>query len=785
MKINLFIKALLITALMTATANLGLTNLHGGDDQKLPYQDPVLPIEQRVNDLLSRMTLEEKVGQMNMPCIYIDELGKTIEEKTAACKKFVEGTNVPGLGPGGGLFDLANIILLKGPGQQARFFNELQKIAVENTRLGIPLLQIEEGTHGVMCSGATIFPEGPGLGSTWDMDLIKDIYAATAKEARSVGIHQLYTLSVEPIRDPRLGRNEECYTEDPYLSGRIAEKIVEGAQGKDVAAPDKVVAGLCHFPGQSEPVSGLEKGEMEISERKLREVFLPPWEAGIKKAGALGIMAAYPAIDSEPVHASEHILTDILRGELGFEGLVLSEGEGFNTLLWNGIVATQKEAGVLALKAGVDVGITYEEAFMLPLIESVKEGLVSEELIDRAVTRILKVKFLQGLFENPYVDPNRAEMIVYAKTHQELALKAAHRGIVLLKNEGNLLPLKKDIGTIAVIGPNADNGRNQLGDYTSRVILQDIVTMLDGIREKVSVKTQVDYVKGCDVTLTRSNEIVKACKAAKRADVAIVVVGENERRAANNTGTNGEGKDMANLDLTGLQQEMVEAVSATGTPTIVVLINGRPLSTRWIAEHVPAIVEAWLPGEKGGYAVADILFGDVNPSGKLAITVPRHSGQLPAYYNYKPSKAIRAQGNEHGWVDLPFEPLYEFGFGLSYTSFEYKNLTISPTEKGTGGNVCVSVEVTNTGRRAGSEVVQLYIDDVLSSVTTPVIELRGFEKVTLSPGEKTKVEFTLTPYDLSLLDRNMKRLVEPGEFKIMVGSSSKDIRLEGFFCVTE
>ena len=748
--------------------------------RKLPYQDASLLIEQRVDDLLSRMTLEEKSGQLNMPVV--DKMDGDSKFKVERCRQFTEGTLIKGIGPGGGLFGLANSILHNGPRQQVDFFNELQKIAVEVTRLGIPLLQIEEGTHGVMCSGATIFPEGLGLGSTWDMDLIKEVYAVAAREARSVGIHQLYTLCIEPNRDPRLGRNEECYTEDPYLSSRIAEKIVEGAQGNDITSANKVVAGLCHFPGQSEPLSGLEKGEMEISERKLREIFLPPWEAGIKKAGALGVMATYPAIDGEPVHASDWLLTDILRGELGFEGIVLSEGTGFKKLLWDRIVATEKEAGVLALKAGVDVSITREEAYMLPLIESVREGLVSEELIDRAVRRILKTKFMLGLFENPYVDLDRAETVVYSKKHQKLALEAAREGIVLLKNEGNLLPLKKDIGRIAVIGPNVDNGRNQLGDYTSHVILQDLVTVLDGIKGKVSASTKVEYVKGCNVLRTNFNEIDKACKAAKRADVAIVVVGENEWQARDENGeaigTNGEHKDVANLDLTGLQEELIQAVHSTGTPVIVVLINGRPLSTRWTAEHVPAIVEAWLPGEKGGEAVADILFGDINPSGKLAITIPRHSGQLPAYYSYKPSKDDRMH-DEQGWVDMLKTPLYEFGFGLSYTTFEYSNLAINPPEAVIVDDIQVSVDVENTGKRTGAEIAQLYINDMLSSMTTPVIELKGFEKVMLEPGEKKTVHFTLTPYDLSLLNRRMERVVEPGEFSIMVGSSCKDIKLKG------
>ena len=746
------------------------------------YLDAARTIDKRVEDLLSRMTLEEKVGQMNMPCVYEPALGDDIPSKTEACRKFTEGTYVKGLGPGGGFFTLANNILQEGPRQQAKYFNELQKIAVEKTRLKIPLIQVEEGTHGLMCAGSTIFPEGLTIGSAWNMDMVKEIYTIAAKEARAVGIHQLFTLVVEPNRDPRLGRNEEGYSEDPYLCSRIAESIVGAVQGDDISAKDKVIAGLCHYPGQSEPVSGLERGAMEISERKLREVFLPPWVAGIKKAGALGVMATYPSIDGVPAHSSYKILTKILREELEFKGLVLGEGGGLSTITWERIVETQKEAGILALKAGVDVGISYEPAYMIPLIESVREGRVSMELIDRSVRRILRIKFLLGLFERPYVDEEYAVEVSHTKQHQEAALRAAREGIVLLKNENNLLPLSKNIKSIAVIGPNADNARNQLGDYTSKVVTQDIVTILDGIKGKVSSGTKVEYVKGCKVLLTDLNEIKKAAKAAKSADVAVVVVGENDRRAVDNgksVGTNGEGKDVADLDLTGLQQDLIKAVYETGTPTVVVLINGRPLSTRWTAENVPAIVEAWFPGERGGHAVADILFGDCNPSGRLAITVPRHVGQLPVYYNYMPSKDNKV--NTRGYVNMNAEPLYEFGFGLSYTKFEYSNLQISPQETGAGGDVNVSVDVENVGKRAGKEVVQLYINDVISSMSTPVKELKGFEKTALEPGEKKTVKFKLTPEDLSFLDYYLVPVVEPGRFDIMVGSSSKDIRLKGSF----
>ncbi len=740
------------------------------------YMDGLSSVALRVEDLLLQMTLEEKIGQMNMPCVYVKGLGKDVKSKFEGCRKFAEGTQVTGLGPGGGFFSLPNTILFEGPRQQAEFLNELQKIALEKTRLKIPLLMTEEGTHGLMCSGGTIFPEGLAIGSTWNMDLVEAIYSTVAREARAIGIHQLFTLVVEPNRDPRLGRNEEGYSEDPYLCSKIAEAIVRGVQGNDISASDKTVAGLCHYPGQSQPVSGLERGAMEISERTLREIFLPPWIAGIKKSGALGVMATYPEIDGIPVHASEKVLTEILREELGFEGLVLGEGGGVSTPVYEHVVASQKEAGAVALKAGLDVGISYEEGFMLKMLENVKEGKVSMEMIDRAVGRILTQKFRLGLFENPYVDPEKAVSVSHTKESQELALKAAREGIVLLKNEKNLLPLKKDIRSIAIIGPNADNELNQLGDYTSKVVLQDISTVLSGIREKVSGRTKINYVKGCNITGNDLNEISKAQRAAKSSDVAVIVIGESHT----DPNTNGEGYDVASLDLTGMQEELVKAVYATGTPVIVVLINGRPLSVRWIAENVPAIVEAWNCGEQGGRAVADILFGDYNPEGRLPITFPRHSGQLPVYYNHKPSKEYWIK---HGWgkayADMPATPLWEFGFGLGYTSFEYSNLIIKPEENKPEGEFLVSLDLTNTGKRTGAEVVQLYIRDIVSSVTRPVKELKGFKKVKLKPGEKKKIEFILGPEHLSFFDRNLNYVVETGVFEVVVGSSSENIRLKG------
>ncbi len=717
---------------------------------KVPlYKNTIYPVEQRIENLLSRMTLEEKVGQMNMPCVYKQRIGwgldlgpvsihrqMTLEERMKqmeGCRKFARGDHNTQIGPGGGFFTLADRIIYEGTLKQAEFFNELQKIATQESRLGIPVLQIEEGTHGFMCAGGTVFPEGLAIGATWNMDLVNRIYKAAAKEARATGVHTLCTLVVEPNRDPRLGRNQEGFSEDPYLCSLIAENIVQGMQGFDISMKDKTIAALCHYPGQSQPVSGFERGAMKVSERELREVFLPPWVAGIKKHGALAVMATYPAIDDVPVHSSDKILKNILREEMGFKGIVLSEGMGITTIIDEHMVATEKEAGQIAAMAGVDVGISMEDAYLGKLVESVKEGKVPVKAIDDAVRNILYVKFKLGLFENPYVDPDYAVKVVHSAEHTELALQTAREGIVLLKNDKNILPLKKDIKSIAIIGPNADAADNQIGDYIPHNIPQDIVTVLEGIKAKVSGKTKINYVKGCNVIGNDLNEITKAKAAAKNADIAIVVIGEI------GTDTNGEGHDVANLDLTGMQEELLKAVHSTGTPTIVVLINGRPLSIRWAAENSPAIVEAWMCGEQGGNAVADVLFGDYNPGGKLPITVPRHSGQLPSYYNYSKTKAGKK------YVDMAGTPLYEFGFGLSYTSFEYSNLQISPKEIGTGGEIEISVDVKNTGKRMGEEVVQLYINDVLSSVTTPVKELKGFSKLALEPGETKTEKLKLLP----------------------------------------
>jgi beta-glucosidase len=613
------------------------------------------------------------------------------------------------------------------------------------------------------------------LGSTWNPALIQQIYAAVAKEARSVGVQQIQSLQVEPNRDPRHGRNQHTYSEDTYLCSRYAEAIVKGAQGDNIAAPDKVISGLGCYPGQGQGLNGTNRGYMDLSDRTLHEVYLPIWKAGVK-AGTLGIMATHPSINGYPNHGSEQNLTKILREEFGFKGIVVSEGSNTGTLLYERVASTEKEAGPIVLKAGVDVNITMESGYHKDMIDNVKEGKVSMELLDRAVRRILRLKFMLGLFENPYVDPDLAIEVVHSRQHQDLALRASQEGIVLLKNDAYkagapLLPLSKDLKSIAVIGPNADNDVNLLGDYIPKKLLFKYSSVLDAIKKKVSPSTKVTYVKGCEVLNTKVSNIPEAVEAAKQAQLAVVVLGEDQR-------TDGESKDCVDLQLTGLQNDLIKAVYETGTPTVVVINSGRPLAISWMAENIPSIVESWMTGEKGGEAIADVLFGDVNPSGKLPITFPRHVGQMPFYYNYKPSKYMR---REIAYVTMPLSPLYPFGHGLSYTTFEYSNLKIDPKESGPAAHYNVSVDVKNTGKREGKEVVQLYIDDEISSMVTPIMELKGFEKVNLKPGETRTVNFTLTPEHLQMLDANMKWVVEPGKFKVMVGSSCDDIRQEGEF----
>ena len=740
----------------------------------------------RIEELLARMTLEEKVGQLNMPLFIGEHVPKhreyaqrpwTLEHAEA----LAAGTHERGLGPVGGFFGFAEATQ-SGTSlrAQAEVNDRLQALARDAGRHAIPLLQIAEGTHGVVASGATVFPEGLALGSTWDLELVEEVYAAIAREARATGVHLLCTIMAEPIREPRLGRNCEGFAEDPYLVGRIVEAIVAGAQGDDPSAPDKVGVLLTDFPGSSEPLGGLERGAMPLSERTLRETFVPIWIAGIE-SGALAVMATYNAIDGVPAHASERLMRGLLRDELGFRGLTVSEGFGLETLQYDGIVETQKEAGALGMRTGIDVSITYEEAYRLPLIESVRDGSVEERLIDEAVRRVLEVKQRLGLFDDDGAAP---EAVADGRPpeHRELALRAAREGIVLLKNNDALLPLSRDLGKVAVVGPLAEETRSLLGDYAPSEVPQPVATIRAAIAAKLAGGATTVHERGCEVLGDDRGGIAAAVEAAGGADVAIVAVGEVFKRFPDfdRTSSIGELADVASLDLSGAQQELVEAVHATGTPTVVVLINGRALSVRWIAEHVPAIVEGFLPGECGAEAIADVLFGDHDPSGRLPVSFPVHVGQLPIYYNHRPWRDC-FYVRDMGYVDMPTEPLFPFGHGLSYTDFEYGDLAIDADAR--DALVEVSVAVENVGRRAGQEVVQLYVGDRWSSVSTAVRQLCGFAKVALEPGQREVVRLAIHPEQLALYDQSGRWVVEPGDFDVEVGRSSGDIRLRGEFAV--
>jgi beta-glucosidase len=708
------------------------------------YRDSRRPVDERVRDLLSRMTLEEKIGQMNADWAdgYAGAMKRVVggyPEKT--------GTTTPV----GVTFGWQTNIQ-EGARRQAQMDNELKAHALKSSRLGIPLLHVEEGVHGLFVPGATIFPQPIGLGASFNRDLIDAVAGAMAEEARALGVNQVSTSPVlDVMRDPRMGRIEQSFGEDPYLVARIGVAWVKAVQSRGVAAMPS------HFAGQGEARRGIEHGPAEVSERTFREVCLYPFEAAVKEAGALGIMAAYNEVGGIPCHANEQLLTGILRGEWGFGGYVHADSRGVEMLNDRHFVAaTLKDAGMMSAKAGVDVNFPQSKAFGSLLREAVKEGLVSEAIIDLAVGRLLKVKFLLGLFEAKPVDPDRAAAVVDSAEHRRLALRAARESIVLLKNEGGLLPLSRKVRSIFVTGPDANAARNLLGGYTAYSPgPTKVVTPLEGIRSKVGAGTSVVFEEGCKVVGGSAEGIEAAAAAARKADVAIVFAGDAVE-------TVGEAHDRADLNLPGRQLELVKAIQATGVPTVLVLTTGRPVSLAWEAEHVPAIVQAWLPGEEGGNAIADVLFGDYNPGGKLPFTFPRSVGQLPLAVYDRPLPIRK-------YVDADPTPLYPFGFGLSYTTFATGDLRLSAPAMRRDGTLAVSVEVQNTGARAGDEAVLLFVRQLYGSVTRPLRMLKGFERVRLEPGEKKTVSFTVPARELALWDRRMNRVVEAGQYKVMVG----------------
>ena len=754
--------------ILNLTVVLALAAACVGQDRVPEYRDPKLPIPDRVADLVKRMTLEEKVDQLaggRRRLVAIQD-----PEGQAIFQKFRE------------LF--RNESQASGR-DAAELRNQAQKYLVEKTRLGIPALFQGEALHGYMAYGSTSFPQVLGLASTWDPELVQQVFTVAGDEMASAGTNQAFTPVLDLARDPRWGRTEETYGEDPYLVSRMAVAAVNGLQGTSWSIDrHHVIATAKHFAVHGQPEGGTNTAPGNYSERVIRESFLVPFQAAVEEAHAGSVMASYNEIDGIPSHINHWLLDRVLRQEWGFQGYVTSDGNGLQMLVETHHVAADKaEAARKALAAGVDYDLS-DGSVYATLADQVKQGIIPESQVDRAVSRVLATKFRLGLFENPYVDPDYAQRITNSPAHKQLALKAAQKAIVLLKNEGNILPLDPvKLKTIAVIGPNAADVH--LGGYSRDPGRGNQISILDGIRKRVEPSVKVMYAEGCKITTgkqgwaawyenkvdipdakSQEGSIRAAADVARKSDIAIVVVGENESTNREAWSEEHLG-DRDSLDLIGAQEQLVEAVVATGKPVIVLLINGRPLSINYIKEHVPAILEGWYLGEQGGTAAASVIFGDVNPGGKLPITFPQSVGQLPDFYNYKPSR-------NRSYLQDGRAPLFPFGWGLSYTTFKFDNLRIEPQEIGTAAIARVSVDVANTGMRQGDEVAQLYIHQRVAPVTRPVMELRGFKRVTLKPGEKTTVEFTLTPDALSMLDEDMHRVVDPGTFDIMVGPSSAE-----------
>lgn len=748
------------------------------------YKNPKAPAAKRVQDLLSRMTLEEKAAQML--CIWQQKAQTLVDgdgnfDLAKAKKAFRDGH---GMGQVGRPSDAGGGKTARG---MAELTNAIQRFFLENSRVGIPVIFHEECLHGHAAPEGTSFPQPIALGATFDPALVESLFTMTALEARLRGAHHALTPVVDVAREPRWGRVEETYGEDPYLVSRLGIAAVKGFQG-DGNFRDKrhLLATLKHFVGHGQPESGMNCAPANVSLRVLRETFLFTFREALREANPVTLMASYNEIDGVPSHANKWLLRDVLRKEWGFRGFVVSDYYAIWEMSYRPdthghfVAKDKKEACRLAVEAGVNIELPDPDCY-LHLVELVKKGVLKEKQLDELVAPMLFWKFELGLFDDPYVDPAEAERVVGCDEHTELALKAAHEAITLLKNENQAVPLDLNaIKTIAVIGPNADRGL--LGGYSG--VPKRNVTVLEGIRQKVGKRAKVLYSEGCKITIGGSwnqdevvpsdpeedrKAITEAVRVARKADVIVLTIGGNEQTSREAWGLNHMG-DRTSLDLIGRQEELVKAMVALGKPVIVFLFNGRPLSINYVVQNVPAIYECWYLGQETGRAVADVLFGDVNPGGKLPISVPRSVGHLPVFYNYKPSA-------RRGYLFDDVSPLYAFGYGLSYTTFRLENARLTKKRIGRKGSTQVLVDVTNTGSREGSEVVQLYIRDLVSSVTRPIKELKGFKKVWLKPGETTTVALDIHPAALSFYDVNMKYVVEPGDFEIMVGTSSRDADL--------
>jgi beta-glucosidase len=771
------------------------------------YKNAAAPVDKRVQDLLKRMTTEEKVGQLSTLLGW--EMYQKQGDNVTVSDKFIKAVKDEHIGMLWATLraDPWTQKTLKtglNPALAAQATNALQKYVIENTRLGIPMLLSEECPHGHMAIGTTVFPTALGQGSTWNPALINKMAAAIAEEARLQGAHAGYGPVLDLAREPRWSRVEETYGEDPVLNSRMGVAMVTGFQGKGLKSGVNIISTLKHFAAYGVPEGGHNGGSVATGPRELMQVYLPPFRAAVK-AGALSIMTAYNSIDGIPCTANPYLLKTVLRKQWGFQGFSVSDLGSISGLRSNHhTAANATEAATQAINAGLDADLS-GYGFGKSLLDALKKGTVTTAVLDTAVSHVLRQKFQLGLFENPYVSPEKATAGVRNTAHVNLAQRVAQESVILLKNDKNLLPLNKQTKRIAVIGPNADNVYNQLGDYTAPQADGNVVTVLQGIKNKLGVTTLgvntldnpaiITYVKGCAIRDTTTDTIAEAVKAAQESEVAVVVLGGSSARdfktEYQTTGAatvkagegvvsdmeSGEGFDRVSLDMLGKQLDLLKAVMQTGKPVVLVLIEGRPLNLNWAAANVPAIVNAWYPGQEGGNAIADVLFGDYNPAGRLPISVPKSAGQLPVYYNYK-------KPSRHDYVEMDAKSLYSFGYGLSYSKFDYSNLNVSVSETGSDVAVTVTLAVKNTGSRDGDEVVQLYVDDKASSVVGPLTQLKKFERLNLKAGEEKIVTFTLTTDDLKLLDPGMNWVVEKGDFTVLVGASSDDIRQKKDFTLT-
>ena len=760
---------------------------------KIPaYKNPRNPASRRVKDLLARMSLAEKAAQMM--CVWQEKALKLVDANGCfdPLKARAAFKSRHGLGQVGRPSDAGSDPAAPACGQTARgmaeLTNAIQKFFLEESRVGIPVMFHEECLHGHAARDGTSFPQPIGLGATFNPGLVEQLYAMAALETRLRGGHQALTPVVDVARDPRWGRVEETYGEDPHLNTRLGIASVRGFQGdRNFKDKTRLIATLKHFAAHGQPESGQNCAPVNVSERVLRETFLHPFRDCIREAGAISVMASYNEIDGVPSHASRWLLRDVLRKEWAFKGYVVSDYYSIWELSHrpdthgHHVAADKKQAAVLAIRAGVNLELPDPDCYR-HLVELVQMKVLRELELDELIAPMLYWKFKMGLFDDPYVDPNEAARVVGCAAHGELARQAARETITLLKNENQLLPLDPArLKMVAVVGPNAH--RSLLGGYSG--VPKTNITVLEGIQARLGGAAEVVYAEGCKITVGGSwqqdevlpsdlgedrRQIAEAVEVAQRADIVIVAIGGNEQTSREAWSLKHMG-DRLSLELIGRQNELVSALLATGKPVVALVFNGRPLAINLVEQRVPAILECWYLGQECGHAVAEVLFGDHNPGGKLPISIPRSVGQLPVFYNHKPSA-------RRGFLWDKATPLYPFGFGLSYTSFALKNVRLAKKRISRKASTCVRVDVTNTGKRAGTEVVQMYVRDLVSSVTRPVKELKGFSKINLQVGETKTVSLDITPESLAFYDVNMKYVVEPGKFAILVGNSSRDQDLQ-------